>query len=162
MGSGKTTVGRALAARLDRPFHDSDLALQRRMGLTATQLVERLGDEELHDLEAEVLTTALASSDPSVIATAASVVDDAAIRRVLRDHPVVWLRAPIETLAERFERAPHRPDFGRDPAVLLEDQAAVRDSLYRSVADLVVETGRESPEAIVAHIVDWLRRTTVP
>ena len=69
MGSGKTTVGAALAAALDVPLRDSDADIERERGLRGRDIAERDGIEALHALEARHLLDALrrragASSPP--------------------------------------------------------------------------------------------------
>src|SRR4029450_13513392 len=73
MAVGKSTVGRGLAARLGRPFRDSDADLGATGGGTGRGLAEREGVEALHRWEAGHLLTALEGSQPAVVAAAASV-----------------------------------------------------------------------------------------
>src|SRR5437868_9719650 len=81
MGSGKTTIGRALAAHLGWSVSDSDEYIQRATGQTARQLLAAAGVDALHRLEAQHLLDALATAGPAVVCAAASVVDDEACRR---------------------------------------------------------------------------------
>ena len=111
MGSGKSTIGRRVAAALSRPFVDNDARLEQRSGVTAAVVSERDGVAELHRIEADVLLDALASQEPSVIAAAASTIEDARVRDALRDARVVWLRADPAVLAARLPSVT-RP-FGR-------------------------------------------------
>src|SRR4030095_2586248 len=115
MAVGKSTVGRALAARLRRPFRDSDEDLEAARGVTGRELAQREGVDALHRWEAKHLQAALAGTQPAVVAAAASVVDDDASLAALREPFVVWLRAPAAVLAQRIpvgtccERAPRHP-----------------------------------------------------
>src|SRR5215208_4289943 len=70
MGSGKTTVGRALADRLGWPFRDSDPEIQAVTGRTVRELRDDLGVDAMHDLEADQLLDALAAPGPAVVAPA--------------------------------------------------------------------------------------------
>ena len=166
MAVGKSTVGRALAARLGRPFRDSDADLAATRGLTGRALAEREGVDALHRWEAQHLLAALAGREPAVVAAAASVVDDAACLAALRDPFVVWLRAPASTLAQRMAGGSgtddHRRPVGDAAAVAaLEAERAGR---FGAVADLTVDTVTNSttmsPDAIVAAIVEALPATT--
>jgi shikimate kinase len=157
MGSGKSTIGAHLAAALHRPFVDNDAQLLERSGSTAAELVARDGIEALHDAEAQGLLRALRSSQPSVIAAAASTINDPEVRESLpRDAFVVWLRADPETLAARMPESKSRPFAAEDPARVVSRQAERRDPLYAQVADLAVETDRSSPAATVSRIVEQL------
>lgn len=159
MAVGKSTVGRALAIRLGRPFRDSDDDLAATRGLTGRALAERDGVDALHRWEDEHLLTALAGSQPVVVAAAASVVDDAACLAALQEAFVVWLRAPATVLARRLEsdvRAHgHRRRLGDATAVA--ELEARRADRFAAVADLAIDTvvagSTSSPEAIVATIL---------
>ena len=111
MGSGKTTLGRCLANRLDLPFCDSDEALLRDEGKTARELQKRSGHLALHRLEAAHLLRVLADPQPCVICAAASTIDDERCVAALSspDVAVIWLRASEVTLAARRRGAQHRP-----------------------------------------------------
>ena len=76
MGAGKTSVGRRVATRLERPLLDGDEVLEDRTGgLTAADVVDREGAERLHALEAEIALDMLRSGTPAVIGPAASVIE---------------------------------------------------------------------------------------
>lgn len=146
MGSGKTTIGRLVASRLSRPFLDNDIALRATTGEDAADLLRERGVDVLHAREAAILESMLEREDRSVIAAAASTIDDPAAREAMRAHAfVVWLRGDPRLLARRAETSPHRP-FLDDEALLLE-LAGRRASRYQEAADLVVDADGP-PEAI--------------
>jgi shikimate kinase len=165
MAVGKSTVGRALAARLGRPFRDSDADLAATRGLTGRALAEREGVDALHRWEAHHLLAALAGSEPAVVAAAASVVDDAACLAALHDPFVVWLRAPAAVLAGRVAGGSGADDHRRAvDAAAVAALEAERAGRFGAVADLTVDTVTNgttmSPDAIVAAIVEALPATT--
>jgi shikimate kinase len=149
MGVGKSTVGRLLAERLGRPLRDSDAdlaAAQHRSGRTVA--AER-GVDELHRWEADHLLDALGRPEPSVIAAAASTIDDDRCLRALQDADVVWLRASPGTLAHRIARQSHRRDLGDDPAATLAHLERSRASRYAQVAHLTLDVDDITPEQTV-------------
>jgi shikimate kinase len=154
MGSGKSTVGAALAAALGVPLRDSDADIERDTGLRGRELAERDGIEALHALEARHLLDALAAPGTSVIAAAASTVDDPRCRAALRARPhlVVWLQASPAVLAARLEPDDHRPDLGADLAEVIRRQSVQRDGPLQEVADLTLDAG-QPPAALVATIL---------
>ena len=163
MAVGKSTVGRALAARLGRPFRDSDDDLEATRGLTGRALVEREGVDALHRWEAEHLLAALAGNRPAVIAAAASVVDEAAGLAALREPFVIWLRAPAAVLAQRVADGARADDHRRqlgDAAAVAELEARRADR-FAAVADLTIDTVADgtttSPDAIAATILAALQ-----
>jgi len=155
MGSGKTTVGRVVAARLGWPLRDSDTEIEARTGRTVRELDGAVGTDAMHRLEAEALLGALAAPEPSVVLAAASVIDEASCVEALRDPSllVAWLRISPGVAAQRFESRGHRPRFGGDPAAFLAEQAARRDPRFRSVATLELDADRASPDALADAIV---------
>ena len=94
MGVGKSSVGRGVAEALGRPLRDSDDDLAAERGIRGRELAATEGVDALHAWEAEHLLRSLASAEPSVIAAAASVVDDPRAAAALAEPFVVWLRAP--------------------------------------------------------------------
>jgi shikimate kinase len=156
MGAGKTSIGRRVATRLDRPLLDGDEVLEDRTGgLTAADVVDRDGADRLHALEAEIAVDMLGSGTPAVIGPAASVIEVAAVRDSLAGHFVVWLTGPVDRLAADAASKPHRPfvDDG-DPLELMTRQMIVREPLVLPIADLVIDVYATSKddqaEAIVA------------
>ncbi len=146
-------MGARLARRLDRPFVDSDAALIDDQGRSAAEIAGRDGPATLHREEVAGLFAALTSAEASVVAAAASVVDDPAVRaRLGRDDvTTVWLRAAPATLRRRASTGNHRPFVGDDPAAV-ERLDRERRARYESVADVVVDVDRRTPEQLAAEI----------
>ncbi|MGH9230509.1 MAG: shikimate kinase [Acidimicrobiales bacterium] len=162
MAVGKSTVGRGLAARVGRPFHDSDDDLAATRGVTGRALAEREGVDALHTWEAEHLLATLAATQPVVVAAAASVVDDAACLAALREPFVIWLRAPAAVLARRLARGARADDHRRPvgDATAIAELEVRRAGRFGRVADLTIDTVVDGvttrPEAIVAAILPAL------
>lgn len=154
MGSGKSTVGRALSRRTGWPFVDNDELVRRATGRTARELVADGGETALRSAESAALAEGIAWPAPAIVAVAAGVVLDEDDRRRLADiDHVVWLTAPPYTLAGRAAGAAHRPWLEDDPLAWFASVTAERDPLYREVADLVVDTSRQAPEDAAAQIL---------
>jgi len=158
MASGKSTVGRLLAARLGRPFVDNDDALEAKTGRPAREIAERDGADALHALEAETLVDALDRPEPAVVAAAAAAAVDPKVEAALRGHDVVYLRAAPEVLAARIEHEPddgHRPFVVDDAARVLAEQYAARDARYSEIATLTVDAA-QGADRVVDAILDGL------
>ena len=158
MGSGKSSVGRPLAARLGRDYWDSDEVL-RAAGSGADRIAGAEGPAALHAREAANLRRALAEGH-GVIGAAAAVVLDPTIAAAVSGAWVVWLRATVALLVERLTADPGDRPFlegGRAGiTALLERQSAERASLYAGVADAIVDVGGRTPDEIVEVIVAGL------
>ncbi len=150
MGSGKTTVGAALAAALGVPHRDSDADIRRATGMTGRQHAASDGIDALHALEASHLLDALEAPEASVISAAASTLDDPACRSAMRDprHLVVWLDASPATLAARLQPGDHRPELGPDMTDVLAAQTTQRVLALREVADLTLDATRPPAELV--------------
>src|SRR4029079_2295269 len=84
MGSGKTTVGRELAARLGWPLRDSDREIEAATGHTVRALRDEIGVDAMHELEARQLLDALSSPGPAVVPPPAPATGVARRRRAPR------------------------------------------------------------------------------
>lgn len=153
-GSGKTTVGRQLARRLQLPFVDSDHEIEVRIGCSIREFFEREGESRFRDIEEEVLDS-LSQGDSKVLSTGGGAV----LRLANREHlhargKVVYLKSTPEELFRRLRHDSNRPLLQvADPLLKLKNLFAERDPLYREVAHFLLETGRPSVSTLVNMIV---------
>jgi shikimate kinase len=154
-GSGKSTVGRQLARRLDLPFIDSDTAIEQRIGCSIREYFEREGEESFRDAEEAAIADLTRDTHLGVLSTGGGTVLRQNNRENLRASGyVVYLRSSPEEVFKRLRNDRNRPllQVG-DPLQRLRDLFAVRDPLYRETAHFVVETGRPSVATLVNMIV---------
>lgn len=153
-GSGKSTVGRQLARRLDLPFLDSDHLIEQRLGCSIREYFAQEGEDAFRNIEEQVLRE-LASGPSAVVATGGGAVLREGTRRVLREGgQVIYLRATPEELHRRLRHDRQRPLLQvADPLAKLRSLHAERDPLYREVAHFHIETGRPSVPTLVNMIV---------
>ncbi len=131
MGSGKTTVGRRLAARLRCPFVDADAEIEAAASMPISEIFERFGEPHFRDGERRVIAR-LMDSGPRVIATGGGAFVDPETRGlILAKGTAIWLDADIDTLVARVGKRSHRPLLvGKDPKQVLTDLMAVRRPAY--------------------------------
>lgn len=151
MGVGKSTVGRRLAKRLSLPFADGDIEIEAAAAMTVSDIFAELGESEFRAGEARVMKRLL-EGPRMVLATGGGAVLNPDTRGLLKERAVtVWMRADLETVAQRVQRRDTRPLLrGRDPLTALKAMAEVRYPIY-ATADLTVDvTGGAHAQAVEA------------
>lgn len=153
-GSGKSTVGRQLARRLQLPFFDSDHVIEERLGYPIRVAFERDGEEAFRNLEESVLDE-LSQISRAVISTGGGAVLRPGTRQHLRERGyVVYLNSSPDELARRLKHDTSRPLLQvDDPLKRLRELYAVRDPLYRETAHFTIDTGRPSVGNLLNMIV---------
>ncbi len=153
-GSGKSTVGRQLARRLQLPFYDSDRVIEERIGCAIKDFFAREGEERFRDIEESVIGD-LSQHSRAVISTGGGAVLRPGNRQHLRaGGHVVYLKSVPEELARRLKHDKNRPLLQvEDPLTRLRELFALRDPLYRETAHFTIETGRPSVATLVNMIV---------
>jgi shikimate kinase len=163
MGAGKSTVGRRLARWLQMRFVDLDQVIESEAGSSIPLLFELQGEAAFRLRESAALarTTDLHGV---VLATGGGSVLEAGNRQRLRDHGfVLYLEAPIELQLERLARDQSRPLLrAPDREQRLRDLAAVRNPIYRELADLTISADRAGPGATARRAMAALRNHWQP
>jgi len=145
MGAGKTSVGKLLARRLGKDFYDCDQEIERATGVKIPVIFEIEGEAGFRAREARMLAELAVRSD-IVLATGGGAVLSAENRKLLSGNGVVvYLRAVVADLWQRTRHDRNRPLLKTDePLAKLEQLFAERDPLYRSIADIIVDSGSQS------------------
>jgi len=157
MGAGKSTVGRTLARRLKLRFVDSDQEIEARCGVKIPVIFEIEGEAGFRAREAQAIAE-LTRLEGIVLATGGGVVLLEENRRLLAARgTVVYLCATPEHLYERVRQDRNRPLLATgDPLARLRELYHERDPLYRAIADLVVDTGRQSVQVLARGLLEQL------
>lgn len=158
-GAGKSTVGKALARALALTFVDADQELIAHTGVPIATIFEVEGEAGFRDRETQILGE-LCQRQGMLLATGGGVVLREENRRLLKTSgAVIFLNASLDHLWQRTRNDSRRPLLQTDrPRDALRSLLDVRTPLYREVADLVVETGRQSVGRLVQQIIEELHQ----
>lgn len=161
MGSGKTTIGRALAKRLNKRFVDADHEIESRTGASIPLIFEIEGEASFRQREADVIRD-LTAQQGIVLATGGGAVLNEASRQWLKERGiVVYLRASVSSILQRTSHDRNRPLLQTgDPKARIEELSLQRAPLYEEVAHITVETGRPNVQSVVQNILAQLEKHT--
>lgn len=137
------------------PTIDLDALIVSEGGESIAQIFEREGESAFRDREQSALQRALAQPTPTIIATGGGIVERTSNREAIQlaGATVVWLRARPDTIRKRLALQPggvkSRPSLtGRPPLEEVEIVLRQRDPLYRALADLTLETDKQTPKEL--------------
>jgi shikimate kinase len=144
MGSGKSSVGKALAEILCRTFLDVDAEIESQTGANIGWIFDMDGEQGFRDRESKIFSMLISENTNAVIATGGGIVLREENRRLLLDHGlVIYLCASSQQLYQRTLKDRQRPLLQvADRKSVIEKLLEERDPLYRQVADIVVNSGQ--------------------
>jgi shikimate kinase len=156
MGAGKTSIGRRLAEKLDLPFIDADVEIEKAAGKSIPDIFSEHGEAHFRDGERRVIARLL-ENGRQVLATGGGAFMNAETRQAIKAHSVsVWLKADLEVLLKRVSKRGGRPLLeNRDPAEVLRTLMAVRYPVYAE-ADITVESVDAQHSHMVNAVIDAL------
>ena len=150
-GTGKSTVGRLLAARLGRDLVSTDAEIVKRAQRTIPEIVAQEGWEYFRDLESDICRE-LASRDQLVIDTGGGAILRAQnVEALKKNSTVVWLTASVETIAKRIGDDSQRPSLTGTNSFIDEIQDVLRERTpkYQAAADHSIATDDQSINQLV-------------
>ena len=150
-GTGKSTVGRLLAARLGRDLVSTDAEIVNRVQRTIPEIVAQEGWENFRDLESDICRE-LASRDQLVIDTGGGAILRAQnVEALKKNSTVFWLTASVETIAKRIGGDNQRPSLTGTKSFVDEIQGVLRERTpkYQAAADYVIATDDQSINQLV-------------
>lgn len=159
MGSGKTTMGRALARYLGKTFVDSDEEIQKRTGVTIPHIFDVEGEAGFRQRETAEIRE-LVTRDNMVLATGGGTVLADQNREMLqRSGIVIYLKASVHDLWQRTRHDRNRPLLQTaDPHAKLTELFQQRDPLYQQVSDIVVHSSKQSAHVLMLHLMDEIEK----
>jgi len=162
MGSGKTTIGRTLARHLNKSFIDSDEEIVKRTGVTIPHIFDVEGEEGFRQRETNVIKE-LTAGNNIVLATGGGAVLSETNRELLKSNGIViYLRASVQDLWMRTRHDRNRPLLQtKDPQAKLSELYQLRDPLYSEIADLVIQSGKQSANSLTQHLIEKMKKLNI-
>ncbi len=159
MGSGKSTVGKLLAAKLKRKFFDCDKMIEKEQGKTVSEIFETLGVSAFRALEKDVIAKLMNESD-AVIATGGGAVLTQENWNAFQGGTVVWLKSSPEALHARMLRggARTRPLLQKEFTVNKITKILNERMAFYKKADITIESNTLEAE----EVAEKIRRLLTP
>ena len=153
MGAGKTSVGRVLARRLNKTFHDSDHVIEERTGVKIPVIFEIEGEPGFRARESAVIDEFTSLPDIVLATGGGAILGESNRDRLKSRGLVVYLRANVRDLLNRTRHDRNRPLLQTaDPRARLTELYELRDPLYRETAHLTIDTGSQSLASLVQRL----------
>lgn len=153
MASGKSTVGKALAARLGWDFFDVDREVERRTGVTVAEIFEKEGEAGFRRRETEMMAE-LTIRPGSIVAMGGGAPLFEVNRKLLKRGLVVRLLSTVSDVLERTRFDTTRPLLrSEDPVAKIRELMLAREPVYAEVSDVEVSTTRTHPEVVADRIL---------
>ncbi len=155
MGTGKSSVGKLLAERLNFHFYETDNQIKKKAAMPIPEIFEKHGEKYFRQLEKDVLERAVLSKEDIVLSTGGGIVLSAYNRRILKEKTTpVLLTATVEEIFERVKDDSNRPLLAVEKPVeeiklLLEK----RDKYYKEFDFEIATDGLDLEEIVDVIIV---------
>lgn len=156
MGTGKTTVGKRVAARLGRKFLDTDALIEQKSGKTIAALFMERGEPYFRTLEREAVASVCMKEGIVVATGGGALMNEENVRKLKASGTLICLSATPEIILSRVQGNTDRPLLqSDDPLAKIRTLLAARAGAYAK-ADLILDTSCLSVEAVVEKICSRL------
>jgi len=161
-GSGKSTVGRRLAARLKLRFVDTDDLIEERQGVPISDIVKCHGWGHFRKLERNTIEE-ISKEDHLIIAPGGgAVLDTDSVDALRKNGLIIWLKADKPTLLKRLNQDPgtntRRPTLtGQGTSEELKEVVSLREPIYERVSEIQIDTSRIDVETVVESVLTVLK-----
>lgn len=157
MGTGKTTIGRAIAKILGLEFLDTDKKIEEKAGLTTPEIFSQFGEKKFREVEAKIITELLNQDKKRVIATGGgAVVNTESLAYIKNKTLSVWLNTDLENLYKRVSKNKNRPLLQTEnPKKTLKNLMDDRKHFYEQ-ADIHVQMKQDCIISAADHVLEHL------
>ena len=162
MGSGKTSVGKVLSKKIQRPFFDIDQEIIKRENLNISQIFDKYGENYFRELEYKTLSK-LKDNINCIISTGGGIVlKKENINIMTKNGTIVFLDIDVETQMSRIKNKKNRPLLNsenlKDDLKKMKDD---RDKVYKSIANYVIDVSKETKYKVIDRIQVYLNEKNI-
>ncbi|OLS02353.1 shikimate kinase [Tissierella creatinophila] len=157
MGTGKSTVAKVLSKQLNLELIDTDKSIEKKTGLTISEIFEKYGEKGFRDIETDIIKDLKDKKEKIISCGGGVCLRDENIKNLKTNHRVILLEASARVILERIKDDDTRP--------ILKDKTDIesvemimkrRKASYQKCADLIIDTDEKSVEKIVDEIIEKL------
>ena len=158
MGTGKTSVGKLIAARLNRCFIDVDKKIEAEQNMSINEIFAKYGEEKFRQIESEVIAK-ISRYTNVVVSTGGGAMLRAENRKKLaKNSVIISLDASVEAIIKRTSKSDNRPLLNvEDKEEKISNLLKERDEAYKK-ADYVIDTSCYSLQDVAENIIVFLRQ----
>ena len=156
MGSGKSTVGFRLSYKLKRCLIDTDKLIEKREGMSISNMFALKGEAYFRAKETECLNSLFHELSSRIISLGGGTPVREENREIIkRLGKVIYLKASADTIYERVKHDTSRPLLQcENPRARIEEMLSERDSIYAGIADIVISVDGKKMKDVVKEIVE--------
>jgi shikimate kinase len=161
-GSGKSTVGSRLAARLQMRFVDIDDLIEERQGVPISGIVKSHGWGHFRKLERNTIEEISKGNHLIIAPGGGAVLDTDNVKALRINGVIIWLKADKQTLLKRMNQDPgtntRRPTLtGKGTSEELKEVMSLREPIYERASEIQIDTSTLDVEAVVENILTVLK-----
>ena len=158
MGAGKSTIGRMLSQELKYEFFDSDKVIEERCGADIPWIFDKEGEAGFREREESVIDELTQQKGINLSTGGGAVLRSENRQHLASRGTVIYLCTSVDQQLARTARDRNRPLLQTaDPEAVLRKLFAERDPLYRSVADIIIETDQRNPRWVIQELKKRLK-----
>jgi shikimate kinase len=158
-GTGKTSVGRVLAKKLNRTLTETDGRIVEKTGMSIPEIVNKHGWEYFRDLESQVVKE-LKDKENLIVDTGGGIIlRDGNISHLKKQGKIFWLKASVPSIIDRIKDDSNRPSLTSKSFIEeVEDVLAQRLPKYKKAAQYIIETQNKGIEEVADKILSILKK----